>query len=303
MINGILIIDKEAGFTSHDVVAKLRGICKQKKIGHTGTLDPDATGVLPVCLGKGTKVSGILTDSDKKYRAVMHLGIKTDTQDESGTILEKKEVAVSENEVEMAIKEFVGEILQIPPMYSALKVNGQKLCDLARAGKEVERKPRPVTIYEIRIEKIELPYVTMLVTCSKGTYIRTLCHDIGERLQCGACMKELRRVKAAGFSEEESIKLCEVQRAADEGRLETLIKPVDFVFRSYEELKIRPEFMILANNGNPIPVEAFANEADKELAEDKKIYRIYGNDGNFIGLFSYEKRSASLRPYKMFLTD
>ena len=183
MINGVINIYKERGFTSHDVVAKLRGILKQKKIGHTGTLDPDAEGVLPVCLGKGTRLCDMLTDHSKVYEAVLLLGQSTDTQDVSGTVLQEASVEVSEEEVREAIMSFVGPYDQIPPMYSALKVNGQKLCDLARAGKEVERKARPVEIYEIQIEEIYLPRVRMTVSCSKGTYIRTLCHDIGEKLK------------------------------------------------------------------------------------------------------------------------
>lgn len=300
MLNGIIIIDKEPGFTSHDVVAKLRGICKQKKIGHTGTLDPDATGVLPVCLGKGTKVSGILTDSDKEYEAVLHLGLTTDTQDESGQVLIEKEVTVSEDDVRTVVEQFVGEILQIPPMYSALKVNGQKLCDLAREGIEVERKPRKISIYAIEIEQIELPYVTMRVKCSKGTYIRTLCNDIGEKLGCGGCMKRLRRTKAAGFQEQEAIKLHEVQKMADEGKLAELIKPIDSVFECYSMLKIEETFLPLAYNGNCLPVNAVKKDSFMNLENGQKV-RIYGRENEFIGLFYYDNTTESIRPYKMFL--
>ncbi len=190
MYNGIINVYKEKGYTSFDVVARMRGICGQKKIGHTGTLDPDAEGVLPVCLGKATKVCDMLTDSDKVYRAVMQLGIETDTQDLTGTVLSACEVPVpTETEIRDVIRTFQGEIMQVPPMYSALKVNGKKLCDLARAGVTVERKARPVTIYEIRIERVELPEIELTVSCSKGTYIRTLCHDIGQKFGCGAAMK------------------------------------------------------------------------------------------------------------------
>ena len=190
---GIIVIHKEKGFTSHDVVAKLRGILHMKKIGHTGTLDPDATGVLPVALGKGTKLVDLLTDKEKTYEAVLHLGIDTDTQDMSGTVLEERPVNVTEEEVRKVLKSFVGEQLQIPPMYSALKVNGKKLYELAREGKTVERKARPVCFYEIEPLEFHLPLVKIRVTCSKGTYIRTLCHDIGEKLGCGGCMEELLR--------------------------------------------------------------------------------------------------------------
>ena len=187
MYNGIINVYKEKGYTSFDVVARMRGICGQKKIGHTGTLDPDAEGVLPVCLGKATKVCDMLTDSDKVYRAVMQLGIETDTQDLTGTVLSACEVPVlTETEIRDVIRTFQGKIMQVPPMYSALKVNGKKLCDLARAGVTAERKARPVTIYEIRIERVELPEIELTVSCSKGTYIRTLCHDIGQKFGCGA---------------------------------------------------------------------------------------------------------------------
>ena len=187
---GIIVIHKEKGFTSHDVVAKLRGILHMKKIGHTGTLDPDATGVLPVALGKGTKLVDLLTDKEKTYEAVLHLGIDTDTQDMSGTVLEERPVNVTEEEVRKVLKSFVGEQLQVPPMYSALKVNGKKLYELAREGKTVERKARPVCFYEIEPLEFHLPLAKIRVTCSKGTYIRTLCHDIGEKLGCGGCMED-----------------------------------------------------------------------------------------------------------------
>ena len=194
MFHGVINIYKEPGFTSHDVVAKLRGILRQKKIGHTGTLDPAAEGVLPVCLGKGTKLCDLLTDKRKTYQAVLLLGTETDTQDMTGTILsEKPTEQLTEPAVRGAAESFVGPYMQVPPMYSALKVNGKKLYELARAGKEVERAARPVEIYDLQIDAVELPRVMMTVTCSKGTYIRTLCHDIGEKLGCGGCMEELVR--------------------------------------------------------------------------------------------------------------
>ena len=193
MIHGIINVYKEKGFTSHDVVAKLRGIVGQKKIGHTGTLDPDATGVLPVCLGKATKLCDLLTDKDKTYEAVMLLGMTTDTQDITGRILEEKSTeTLTADKVREVIESFIGDYDQIPPMYSALKVNGKKLYELAREGKVVERKARPVKILDIRIIEMDLPRVRMEVSCSKGTYIRTLCHDIGQKLGCGGPMKSHR---------------------------------------------------------------------------------------------------------------
>ena len=182
MFDGVINVYKEAGYTSHDVVAKMRGILKQKKIGHTGTLDPDAEGVLPVCLGKGTRLCDMLTDKTKTYQAVLLLGQETDTQDTSGEVLATCPVEVSEEQIHRAVMSFVGEYAQVPPMYSALKVNGKKLYELARAGKEVERQARQVEICSIVIDKIQLPRVTMTVSCSKGTYIRTLCFDIGRVL-------------------------------------------------------------------------------------------------------------------------
>ena len=206
MKNGIINVYKEKGYTSHDVVAKLRGILKQKKIGHTGTLDPDAEGVLPVCLGKGTKLCSLLTDKRKTYEAVLHLGIETDTQDISGKVLKECPVRVSPSEVESCIAGFLGRQQQIPPMYSALKVQGKKLYELAREGIEIERQPRPVTFYEIKILSMELPFVRFSVTCSKGTYIRTLCHDIGAKLGCMGCMESLVRTQVERFSITDSLK-------------------------------------------------------------------------------------------------
>ena len=199
MVNGIINVYKEKGYTSFDVVAKLRGIFKQKKIGHTGTLDPDAEGVLPVCLGKATKVCDLLTDKSKEYEAVLLLGKVTDTQDITGTVLEEKDVKVTEEAVRETVLSFVGDYMQIPPMYSALKVNGKKLCDLAREGKTVERQARPVKILTIDILDVTLPRVRMRVHCSKGTYIRTLCQDIGEKLGCGGCMESLLRTQVSEF--------------------------------------------------------------------------------------------------------
>ncbi len=214
-MDGIIVIDKPAGFTSHDVVAKLRGILHQKRIGHTGTLDPDATGVLPVLLGRATKLSEMLTAHEKVYEAVMLLGVTTDTQDMSGSVLARRGVNTGEDELHLACGHFTGDIEQIPPMYSAIKVGGKKLCDLAREGKEVDRKPRAVRIEEISVMRIELPRVYMRVRCSKGTYIRTLCNDIGEYLGCGAAMETLRRTASGDFTLAHSLTLEEVQKAAD----------------------------------------------------------------------------------------
>lgn len=295
-MNGIINIYKEEDFTSFDVVAKLRGILKQKKIGHTGTLDPKAQGVLPVCLGKATKVCELLTDKDKEYEAVLLLGVTTDTQDMTGEVLKESTVACTEEEARTVIESFVGEYDQTPPMYSALKVNGQKLCNLARAGIEVERKARRVHIYEIEILSVDLPRIRMRIKCSKGTYIRTLCQDIGEKLSCGGCMETLLRTKAADFLLEEAHKLNEIEQAVKEGRIEEYIKPIDFVFQEYPCVMIRKEYDKLLYNGNRLPKEACL-EWDKKQAEKK--YRVYDDKEQFIGI--YEWSGDDLKPVKMFL--
>ena len=224
MVNGILNVYKEKGYTSHDIVAKLRGIVGQKKIGHTGTLDPDAEGVLPVCLGRATKVCDMLTEKDKTYEAVLLLGKETDTQDISGTVLRVGETeGLTQEQVKDCVMSFVGEYDQIPPMYSALKVNGKKLYELAREGKTIERKSRKVEIKEIRILEMALPRVRMEVSCSKGTYIRTLCHDIGEKLGCFGCMESLLRTKVSRFELKSSLKLSEIQKKREEGKLSEII--------------------------------------------------------------------------------
>lgn len=295
MRNGVINIYKERGFTSHDVVAKLRGILKQKKIGHTGTLDPDAEGVLPVCLGRATKLCDLLTDRDKIYETTLLLGQSTDTQDATGEVLARAEVSVSEAQVQEAIRSFVGPYEQIPPMYSALKVNGQKLCDLARAGKEVERKARPVTIYEITILEIELPRVRMSVSCSKGTYIRTLCHDIGEKLGCYGCMEQLLRTKAGQFSLENSIRLSEVEKRRDEDRLSEVILPVDQVFAALPKVQLRTESARLGYNGNP-----FSKEDLLSLDAFEGEVRVYDDQEIFIGIYHWNSDQRLYRPVKMF---
>ena len=292
--NGILNVYKEQGYTSHDVVAKLRGILKQKKIGHTGTLDPAAEGVLPVCLGKATKVCELLTDKDKTYQAVLHLGVVTDTQDMTGEILEQKDAAVSETEVREAILGFVGEYAQVPPMYSALKVNGKKLYELAREGKVVERKARPVTFHNIEVLWMELPKVKIRVQCSKGTYIRTLCNDIGEKLGCGGCMEELLRTRVERFGLTDAVKLDEVQKVMEEGNIESLILPVDRMFDQYPAAKTTPQGDLLVHNGNRI----FPELLQEELRVDGGYVRVYDSRETFIGL--YEKKTDQMIPVKMF---
>lgn len=299
MVNGIINVYKEKGFTSFDVVAKMRGIFHQKKIGHTGTLDPDAEGVLPVCLGKATKVCDLLTDKDKEYKAVLLLGQETDTQDISGEILNSAQVAVSEEEVKEAILSFVGSYEQIPPMYSALKVNGQKLCDLARKGITVERKARPVTIHHIEILSINLPEVEMVVSCSKGTYIRTLCDDIGKKLGCYGCMKSLLRTRVDKFTLEHAYKLSELEELIMHPKDEwKFIESIDSVFLKYEEVTVKAEAQKLVDNGNRIPEEMILDFSDSKMQEN---VRLYDNSKNFIGIYTYLNESKEYKPVKMFV--
>ena len=232
MINGMINVYKEAGFTSHDVVAKLRGILKQKKIGHTGTLDPQAVGVLPVCLGNATKLCDLFVDKTKEYEAVLRLGVTTDTQDLTGTVLTERPVAVGPEKAEEVLLSFLGEYAQIPPMYSALKVNGQKLYDLARQGKEIERTSRAVTIYKMDIQEIALPVIRFKVSCSKGTYIRTLCHDIGAKLGCGGAMESLKRTAAGSFQAEDALTLAQIEELRDRGKIMDAVLPVEKIFES-----------------------------------------------------------------------
>ena len=302
-MNGILNVYKEPGFTSHDVVAKLRGICKQKKIGHTGTLDPDASGVLPVCLGNATKVCDLLTDKDKEYRAALLLGRTTDTQDVSGKTLEERPVLAAEEAVREAILSFVGDYDQIPPMYSALKVNGKKLCDLARAGKEVERSSRRVKIYSIQIEEMDLPRVKLRVNCSRGTYIRTLCHDIGQRLGCGGTMESLIHIRSGQFVLEEAKTLSEFQKMADAGELEEALIPVDSLFGDLPKAAVRPEWIRLADNGNPLQEDALETDAPfgEGTRPDGERIRIYGQGGRFYGIYAWKEESGHFKPVKLFL--
>lgn len=296
MKSGIINVYKEAGYTSFDVVAKMRGILGIKKIGHTGTLDPDATGVLPVCIGKATKVCDLLVDKDKTYEAVMRLGVVTDTQDMTGQVLEEHAVTVTEDQVRQAVGQFMGQIEQIPPMYSALKVGGQKLCDLARKGIEVERKPRPVTIYEIRIKSIALPLVTMEVHCSKGTYIRTLCQDIGQVLGCGACMESLVRTQVASFVLKDSLTLSQIEEAQKEDRIDRILLPIDQIFVAYPKVCALEEADKKLINGNPI--DRMLTRADEAVGEKDPV-RMYLSDGRFVGIYYLNEHQFKLK--KMFL--
>lgn len=298
MYHGIININKPAGFTSHDVVAKLRGMLRQKKIGHTGTLDPEATGVLPVCLGRGTKLCDMLTDKHKVYEAEVLLGVETDTQDMTGTVIKTSEVTVTPEAVLEAVMSFKGHYNQIPPMYSALKVDGRKLYDLAREGKVIERKARPVEIHEIEILSMDLPQLKILVNCSKGTYIRTLCHDLGQQLGCGGAMKALLRTQVGRFKLEDALTLEQVQAMVDAGELDQAVLPVDAALGDCRKIKIQAPFEKLLYNGNPLlPVQT--TETGEPQADEK--VRIYDTEDRFIGLYQYDSTHNRFKNVKMFL--
>lgn len=288
--NGIINIFKEKGFTSHDVVAKMRGILKQKKIGHSGTLDPDATGVLPVLLGNATVLSDMLTDKSKEYEAVMLLGVSTDTQDITGKILEKRDTSnLNKDMVKEVILSFLGEYMQLPPMYSALKVGGKKLVDLAREGKEVKREPRAVYIFDIDIMDISLPKVKFKAKVSKGTYIRTLCHDIGEKLSVGGCMESLIRTRVDRFYINDAITLKQVEENRE--CIKKNILSVEEYFSFLPKINTSPEFDKYLHNGNKLKLD--------KKPENSELYRLYDSKDRFIAI--YKKEMTELKPFKMFL--
>lgn len=302
MYHGIINVYKEPGYTSHDVVARLRGILKQKKIGHTGTLDPAAEGVLPVCLGSGTRLCDMLADRTKTYQAVMLLGVTTDTQDTTGTVLSQNQegaMALTDEEIRRTVLGFQGDYAQIPPMYSALKVDGKKLYELARAGKEIERKARPVQILEISVDKIELPRVEMTVTCSKGTYIRTLCHDIGGLLGCGGAMEHLIRTRVDHFHIGDSLRLEEIEALRDEGRVAEAVCTVEEALAAYPPLTVLPSGDKALKNGNP----CFRQQLKKapSVCVDGSLYRMYNSQGEFTGVYQYQEEKHWWKPWKMFL--
>ena len=295
MYNGVINVYKEAGYTSHDVVAKLRGILHQKKIGHTGTLDPDAEGVLPVCLGNGTKLCDMLANHEKVYEAVLLLGKTTDTQDISGRVEMERPVTVTEEEVRACAASFTGEQMQVPPMYSALKVNGKRLYELARQGIQVERSPRRVHFYQISILKIQMPRVTMRIRCSGGTYIRTLCHDIGEKLGCGGCMEYLLRTQVERFLLSDARRLEQIRMYAENQNVGLLIRPVDQMFDQYPAVRMLEGGDRLVHNGNP-----FARELMETDSPSGGRVRVYDSKGKFVGIYSGE--NGLYRPVKMFLS-
>ena len=299
MINGILNVYKEKGFTSHDVVAKLRGILHQKKIGHTGTLDPDAEGVLPICLGTATKLCDMLTDKSKTYHTVFKLGVVTDTQDITGTVQEENVVVCTEQQILDTIMSFVGKYEQVPPMYSAKKVNGKKLYEYAREGKVVERKACSVIIHsieqiEVNLEKNE---ISMDVSCSKGTYIRTLCHDIGQQLGCGACMLSLLRTKVSTFYIKDSLSLEKIQLLQEKGELLSYVYSPEQVLGEFSSIKVLEKGDKLLYNGNALPKNLLAPM--QEVSTEQ--VRVYDSKGKFVAIYGWDRDKKQYKPVKMFL--
>jgi tRNA pseudouridine55 synthase len=300
LINGILNVYKEKGYTSHDVVAKMRGILKIKKIGHTGTLDPDAEGVLPVCIGKATKLVDLITDKDKTYETVLKLGITTDTQDITGTVLKTAPVNVNFHQIENIISGYVGEYDQLPPMYSAIKVDGKKLYELARQGIEIERERRKVIIHDIRILHYseENQEVQLSVDCGKGTYIRTLLHDIGEDLGCGGTMKSLLRTAVGQFHIEDAIKLSRIEQLVKDEMILPQIHTIDEMFQAYSKLIINPEYNKLVYNGNAFRKEHVAELIPETLTNN---VRVFTSQEEFIGIYKFVTEDELFKPVKMFL--
>jgi tRNA pseudouridine55 synthase len=279
----------------------MRGILKIKKIGHTGTLDPEAVGVLPVCIGKATRLVDMITDKDKTYEAVLKLGITTDTQDMTGRVLKTCMEVINRTELEAAMKGFIGEYLQLPPMYSAIKVDGKKLYELARQGKEIERERRRVSIHDIRLLawSDQEQEATLEVDCGKGTYIRTLLYDIGEVLGCGGTMKSLIRTRVGSFSIKDSLKLSQIEELNRENCLASCLKPVDEFFRDYDRVTVDRDFHKLIYNGNAFRTEHLMST---EQPGDTALIRVYDADQIFIGIYQYVKEEQLFKPVKMFLS-
>ena len=274
VMNGIVIVDKPQGWTSQDVTARLRRVFQTRRIGHGGTLDPMATGVLPVFVGRGTRGVEFFEHAEKAYETVLQLGITTDTEDTSGEVLQRKDVHISETQMQEILSQFRGKIIQIPPMYSALKVNGQKLCDLARKGKTVERQPREIEIFELTMLEFNGETARLRVRCSKGTYIRTLCKDIGEALGCGGCMAQLRRVQAGEYTIGEAVPL---QTLLDADKPEAYLRPVDTMFRGFPEAVLSAKQEKRCRNGNSFSTDM-----------EPGTYRVYSRDGEFLALSKVE---------------
>ena len=309
MINGVINVYKEVGYTSRDAVSRLTGILRQRKIGHTGTLDPAAEGVLPMCVGKATKLCELLTGHKKQYIAVMKLGIATDTEDTTGEITEKtnypenwyEENLTAENLTKITDK-FIGTQFQTPPMYSAKRVNGRRLYELAREGKVIERKPCEITVYGIEIKNIDIinREITVIVDCSKGTYIRTLCKDIGEALGCKAAMKSLLRTRTGDFYLENSYKLDEIEKIVKENRLDEIIIPIEKIFHNLRRIDVTGYSSVLLDNGGIVNMEEARLETGFDNIKDGEKFRMYNKDGEFKAVYCYYEKINALKIDKMF---
>lgn len=299
-MNGILIIDKPQDFTSFDVVAVMRRLCSQKKIGHTGTLDPMATGVLPLLLGSAARAQAILPDSDKEYTASFQLGVTTDTLDSTGRVLSRTEdFTVTREELCQALTMFRGDILQTPPMYSAVSKNGKRLYELARKGIEVEREKRPVTVSRLDVLSYNENTACgqLHITCSKGTYVRSLIDDVGRSLKCGGIMTALRRTKACGFTLSEALTLDVMKELSESERIEEQLRPVESLFLSYREITVTKAQSVRFQNGGALDL---CRTALRDNYNDKEIVRVKAPDGRFLGLGMTDTEKQSLAIYKLF---
>lgn len=298
-MNGIIVIDKENGYTSFDVVAKMRRICGEKKIGHTGTLDPMATGVLPILIGNATKAQSLLPESDKEYEATLSFGITTDTLDITGKVLSQTESNVKSEDLEAVLPQFSGDIMQLPPMYSAVSKDGVRLYELARKGLVTEREARPITVYKLDLLNFDeqLQSAQILVKCSKGTYIRSICDDIGQALGCGAVMTSLRRVTACGYTLDDAITLEKAKELSENGMLEEYLRPTESVFACYPSVKVTEAQAVRFKNGGGLMLSR--TDVD-DNSENGAYYRVYNSSDVFLGLGYVNKEKEELSVKKQF---
>lgn len=298
-MNGIIVIDKENGYTSFDVVAKMRRICGEKKIGHTGTLDPMATGVLPILIGNATKAQSLLPESDKEYEAALSFGITTDTLDITGKVLSQTESNVKSEDLEAVLPQFRGDIMQLPPMYSAVSKDGVRLYELARKGLVTEREARPITVYKLDLLNFDeqLQSAQILVKCSKGTYIRSICDDIGQVLGCGAVMTSLRRVTACGYTLDDAITLEKAKELSENGMLEEYLRPTESVFACYPSVKVTEAQAVRFKNGGGLMLSR--TDVD-DSSENGAYYRVYNSSDVFLGLGYVNKEKEELSVKKQF---
>ena len=297
MYNGVVNVYKEKDFTSFDVVAKLRGVFGQKKIGHTGTLDPMAEGVLPIVLGTATKLSELITSENKEYDGVLRLGYKTDTDDITGKTIAEGKPFCFEQDIIGAFQGFKGKLMQVPPIYSAIKKDGKKLYEYAREGKEIELDPRPVEIFELEIQKIVMPDVYFHVKCSKGTYIRSLCRDIGDELGCYGTLADLRRTETCGFKMEDALKISDLEKLKAEGRLETAVLPMDSLLADIPKALIEEKGEVLLRNGNKLSEDMLSSSEDREVLHKAPYIRIYRGDA-LAALYNYNSGSDCYKCFK-----